>query len=401
MQANFAVFIFGFVSGFILLISGNTLNFWLSASHINIESIGLFSLASAPYALCFLWAPILDKVKIPVISKLFGHRFSWIYILQILLAISVFLVSLCKPEENLYLLAILSFIVALLGSTQDTAIGALRSEIIKASDQGSVSGTYIFGYRVGMLISGSVAILLSSFISFTYLYRIFAIIIMTFPLLIHYSTLGTNLISQHKTKKMDFSFDLLSIGSWKFTLYLIIFLILYRLPDNFINVMMNPFLLEKGFKTVEIATIGKFLGTISAILGGFLASIIMKKHSILSSLTIFGLIHGVAHLMFAIQNIAGHNISMLFLSIWFESITGGATMACYMAFITSLCHGTYRATQYAFLTSMMGLSRSILPSFAGFFVESYGWSNFYLFTSIAVIPSICILLSMKRRYNLT
>nr|MBP7190587.1 MFS transporter [Rickettsiaceae bacterium] len=103
---------------------------------------------------------------------------------------------------------------------------------------------------------------------------------------------------------------------------------------------------------------------------------------------------------FSLQNSVGHNWIILFISIWFESITGGATMACYMAFIIALCKGTYRATQYAFLTSMMGLSRSILPSFAGFFVESYGWSNFFLFTSIAVIPSICILLSM-RKYNLT
>nr|MBP7190103.1 MFS transporter [Rickettsiaceae bacterium] len=296
MSTNLAVFIFGFVSGFILLISGNTLNFWLSASNVNIESIGLFSLASAPYALCFLWAPILDRFKIPFLSRIFGHRFSWIYLLQILLAISVYSLSLCSPEKNLYPLAILSFIVALIASTQDTAIGALRSQIIKASDQGAVSGTYIFGYRVGMLISGSGAILLSSFIPFSYLYKAFAFIIITFPFLIHYSTSKAKLTTIYKTEKIDFSKGILSLGSWKLILYLVIFLILYRMPDNFINVMMNPFLLAKGFKTVEIATIGKFLGTISAIFGGFLASFVMKKRSIESSLIIFGIIHGIAHI---------------------------------------------------------------------------------------------------------
>lgn len=391
-------FVFGFISGFILLISGNTLNFWLAESKVDITAIGLFSLISLPYAINFFWAPLLDKAKLPILNKFFGQRLSWIYFLQILLAISVYILSFAAIS-NLLNFAFIALIVSFFSATQDTALGALRTEIINQEQQKTTAGIYILGYRIGMLLSSSGAIFLSNILSWQEIYQIFALIILCFPFLVHFVVFGKEIITIENEAIQNILTQSLQFakGSGRTSLfYLLLFLILYRLPDNFINVMINPFLLETGFKANEIASVGKFLGILAAILGGFIASSIMKEQNIYNSLIIFGIIHAFAHSMFIAQDLAGYNIALLFIVMGFESITGGMTMAAYMAFISSLCHGPYRATQYAFLTSMMGLSRSILPGLAGFIAQEYGWSLFYLFTSLAAIPSIVILHQIRK-----
>lgn len=385
-------FIFGFISGFVLLISGNTLNFWLAESGVDITAIGLFSLISLPYAINFFWAPLLDKIRLPYLATIFGHRLSWIYCLQILLAISVYILSIITLQLGLITFAFSAFIVAFLSSTQDSAIGALRTELLSAEKQKTTAGVYIFGYRIGMLFSSSGAIFLSTILSWKQVYQIFAAIILCFPFFTHFACQKYPIqkIEKH-LKFLSFADLSKQFGNRRFLVCALLFLILYRMPDNFINVMINPFLLSLGYKALEIASVGKFLGVIAAIIGGFIASFIMHKKSLYNSLIIFGIIHAFAHSMFIVQEAVGYNLMLLFIVMGFESITGGMTMAAYMAFIGSLCNGPYRATKYAFFTSMMGLSRSILPGLAGFIVQKYGWSMFYLFTSVAAVPSIILL----------
>lgn len=405
MSINLPIFLCGIISGFTLLISGNTLNFWLAQTSGDLTSIGLFSLVSLPYAFCFVWAPILDTLRLPILYSLFGQRLSWIYLLQILLAIAVYIMSILSPVNHLFNIAICALIVAFLSSTQDIVIGALRTEIIPINHHGKVAGIYVFGYRIGMLISSSGAIWLSVYFSWEVIYKIFAAIILSFPLLLQ-ATIKTrpikhvdNITESPREISISFIMRMLSpIGSIKFICVVLAFLVLYRLPDNFINAMINPFLLTTGFTAIEIASVGKFLGVMAAITGGLIGSYIMHRLPIYNSLLIFGIIHAVAHLMFIPQEIMGHNIFMLFLVMGFESITGGMTMAAYIAFITSLCSGKYGATQYAILTSMMGFSRSILPSLSGFIVNIYGWKIFYFFTFLLTIPALIMILYLKK-YN--
>ena len=160
--------------------------------------------------------------------------------------------------------------------------------------------------------------------------------------------------------------------------------------------MINPFLLHIGYDEFEIATAGKFFGIASAIIGGLLAGYIMKYFTIFESLIFFGVLHGFAHILFIIQEIYGKNIYLLFFVTGFESITGGMTMAAYIGYIASLCHGRFKATQYSFLTSKMGLSRSVLPAISGYIVATIGWKIFFLFTSIASNPSIFLVLYLKK-----
>jgi MFS transporter, PAT family, beta-lactamase induction signal transducer AmpG len=172
------IWLFGLISGFTLMIPGNTLNYWLAKENIDLQSIGMFTIILIPYSINFLWTPIFDTIKLGWLSKLLGHRLSWICLIQILLAATVFLLSTMNPHHSLSLFALVGLIISFLCSSKDTILGALRTEIITKESQGAASGIYIFGYRIGILISSSGAIYLSRYLKWNSIYKIFALFIL-------------------------------------------------------------------------------------------------------------------------------------------------------------------------------------------------------------------------------
>lgn len=411
------VWLMGLMSGFTLMITGNTLNFWLAIEKIDIRTIGIFAIVTLPYALNFIWAPIFDVVKVPILDKVFGQRLSWVITIQILLSISIYLMSIFNPTEDILEIACAAVLVSFLSSSQDAALGGIRTEIVKKKDQVAISGMYIFGYRIGMVTSNAGAIFISQYISWNLVYELFSVIVIIFPILL---ILLSNDIKPVQFK-LDNSLDLISIksknkfknfvsviskvtkpvGSPKYIVFVLVFLVLYRLPDNFISMMINPFLIHIGYPAVTIATAGKLFGTISALIGGLLGSYIMRKRSVFDSLLLFGSIHAVAHILFIVQDIYGQNIYLLFIVTGFESISGGITMTAYIAFIATLCDGKFRSTQHAFFSSMMGLSRSIFPALSGYMVANLGWTVFFLFTTIATVPALIMILHLEKLHNKT
>jgi len=406
------VWLFGLMSGFTIMLSGYTLNYWLSFEKIDIRTIGAFSLVSLPYAINFTWAPLFDTKKIPFLHYAFGQRLSWLLLVQLLLSAAVYLISTFDPTEELLPLAISGLLISIFASAQDSILGALRTELVDKRHQGEISGMYIFGYRIGMLLSSSGAIYISQYMRWNLVYELFSIILIAFPIILIllskdlaslYTKFNNEIIEDaikhqgHFLRTRSFIKKILKpIGSYKYILFVIIFLILYRLPDNFISMMITPFLHHIGYDSFEIATAGKLFGAISAMIGGLLASYIMRKKPLYNSLLLFGSIHAAAHVLFVLQDAVGKNIYLLFLITGFEGISGGMTMAAYIAFIASLCDGRFRATQYSFFSSMMGLSRSILPSISGYFVANFGWTVFYLFTTVATVPALVIIVYLEK-----
>lgn len=313
------IWLFGAISGFTIMVSGNTLNFWLATEKIDIRTIGIFALISIPYAINFIWAPIFDLKSVPYLSSYLGKRTSWVCIIQILLGVFIILLSFASPANNLVIFSILSLIVSFFSAAQDTVLGALRTEIIPKKTQGEASGVYIFGYRIGMLISGSGAIFLSEYLSWEEIYFLFGLVTLVYPIhLILFNFLESNITKVPiVTNDLEAHKDFISnfyetIRSMRYIFLIIIFLILYRLPDNFINVMINPFLLHLGYNAKQIATTGKFFGVLTAIIGGLIAGRIMRKKTIIDSLLIFGIVHTLAHSLFIVQEIYGKNIYLLF-----------------------------------------------------------------------------------------
>jgi MFS transporter, PAT family, beta-lactamase induction signal transducer AmpG len=409
------VWLLGLMSGFTIMITGNTLNFWLSIENLDIRTIGIFAIVTLPYALNFIWAPIFDIVKIPIFNNIFGQRLSWVITLQIFLSAAIYLMSKFNPTEEIFYVASAAILVSFLASSQDAALGGIRSELVKKDDQIAISGMYIFGYRIGMVMSNAGAIFVSQYMNWNLVYELFSLIVVIFPIsLILLSKHirpepfkfddSHNLILENNKNKFKSFISIISkitkpIGSPKYIALILIFLVLYRLPDNFISMMINPFLIHIGYPAATIATAGKLFGTISALIGGLLGSYIMRKKNIFDSLLLFGSIHAVAHILFVIQDIYGQNIYLLFIVTGFESISGGITMTAYIAFIATLCDGKFRSTQYAFFTSMMGLSRSVFPALSGYMVANLGWTVFFLFTTVATVPALIIILYLEKIHN--
>ncbi|HJD54682.1 MAG TPA: MFS transporter [Rickettsia endosymbiont of Proechinophthirus fluctus] len=406
------IWLFGLISGFNLMITGNTLNYWLAKEDIALQTIGILSFITLPYSINFLLAPIFDAVQIKYLNKIFGHRLSWICLTSSVLIFLIYIFSFLDPRTNLLLFAFTALIISFFSAAQDTILSALRTEIVPKESLGFTSGIYIFGYRVGMLLAGSGAIYLSIYLTFNEIYKIFAGLVFIYLILlivgIKYCYLNENIHiqiikndtknNQNKKNIINFIYNALKpIGSVYFIILILIFLVLYRLPDNLINVMINPFLLHLEYDAFEIASVGKFCGVVGAIIGGLVGGVIMKHKNILNSIFLFGIIHALGHMLFIFLEINGKNSLLLFITIGIASITGGMTMTAYIAFISALCQGQFRATQYSFLSSMMGISRSIFPIISGYMVVNFGWQNFFLFTTIITIPSLLILLKIKTK----
>ncbi len=398
MHLNITIWFFGFISGFLLLVTGNTLNYWLAKEGCNLEVIGFFSLVSLPYAINFLWAPFLDRVKLSFIKLNINNRLKWIIALHVIGAFLLASIGLCNPNESPKTIAIIAVILSFINSSQDIVLNSLRTEITPQTKQGSTSGIYIFGYRCGMIVTGPVAIFASQFISWQSIYSLFALIYLSFPVIL-FLIKGVRSISEHieenYTKKMKLKSIFSNIGTIKTIIMLLVFLALYRIADNFIGIMLNPFLIDHGFTDSQISLAGKLCGVAGSAVGGLFAGSIMSKYSITQCLLWFGVIHAFSHASYLSILYFGKSTNALLFSTISESITGGMTMAAYIGLLTSLCHGKYRATQYAILSAMMGASRTILPSFAGYIVVNTNWVVFFAISIIMVIPSIIILKKLE------
>ncbi len=405
MQQKILIWFLGFISGFTLMISGNTLNFWLSKQQLDIKIISSTSLLAIPYAINFLWSPILDRYKIPGLFPILGNRLSWILVVQSTLSITIYMLSLVNPLNNLTLFFCISFFISFLSSTQDSILGGFRTEIINHDFKNNNTGIYIFGYRIGMLFSSSGAIYISTYLGWNIIYKIFSsIILFFFPLLLLLCTLSYNQGYNKKLPTNDnklltlnsFKTMLSSMGSPNYIVILLLFLILYRLPNNLITPILNSFYIHIGYNELEISYTNKFYSIIFLIIGGLYADYIIKKKGIIQGLFLFGIVHTIAHLLFIAQEIYGKNNYFLLILTIAESLTSGMCMATYMAFITSLCTSKFKATQYSFLLSTMGLSRSIFSILSGYIISYSGWIIFFIITIIGSIPSLILLFLLQK-----
>ncbi|AVP86983.1 AmpG protein [Candidatus Phycorickettsia trachydisci] len=399
-KVQVAILLIAISCGLSLVLSTCMLNFWLAKEQIAHSTISLFALINLPYCINFLWAPLIDKSNLPYLTKKMGHTLAWIFVLQIILAACVFVLGCSRPDKNLNEVAVLAFTIALLSSTYSSLANALRSEILKPKDQGAISGIYIFGYRTGMLIGGSGGIYASIHITWQDIYKLSAVLIFLIALVLpkllgRISQARENTSESRKIKLQDI---LKPIGSTLFISIIFLFLILYRIPDNFITVMINPFLLDIGFTEAKISIGSMLYSSVGVMSGGILGGYLMRKVNIVQALWYFGLIHCIAHLFFILLSIVDNNLTLYLFTSVFEGVTGGMAMTAYISFITAICKGEYRATQQALFSSVMGISRSVLPMVAGFLVMHLGWTSFFMLSTFISAISLCLLFVMRQKF---
>lgn len=424
LQKNmFINFVLGFSAGLPLLLTSKTLQALLTDANIGLTTIGLFALVGIPYTFKFLWAPIFDRFSLPFL----GRRRGWLLLLQLGLVAAIALVAMTPadggsplserlPQSIVDFLAWLHkdlpasrlsltligtcFLVCFLSASQDIVIDAYRRESLSDEELGMGSTVYVYGYRIAMWVSGGLALMLADALSWPMVY-------MTMAVLMGVGITATFFADEPKldaagrprTLKDTVVEPLKEFFSRKgvtTALVVLLFILLYKVGDTLAGAMATPFYKALGFSNAEIGAIAKTFGFFSQLIGGFCGGALILRIGIPRSLFVCGFLQAASTACFAL--LAGIGNSQLALTgvIAFEDITGAMGTAAFTAFLAAQSNKRFTATQYALLTSLMSLPRTMLSAMTGAWAESMGWSAYFVMCTVVAVPGILLLVWMLK-----
>lgn len=429
----------GMISGLPLALTAGTLTAWLTETGVDIKTIGIFALVSLPYAYKFLWAPLMDGIMPPLLGKMFGKRRGWMLWCIVALSTSCVAMSLFPPEMALLPIALLAFLLAFASASFDINLDAYRIETLPEEEQGSAAAAAVFGYRIGMLISGAGALFLAGRVEWSGAYQLMALVMLSgmVPVVLFAKVKGTRLVESPplappvhgvgmeensvsgvgknlfltptaggggKGGELSAWFHTYVIQPFKnFALHpgwqlILIFIILYKLGDAFLGFMTNPFLLETGYTKDQIAAVVKFAGFFATMLGSFFGGWLVMRLGVMRMLIIGGILQTLANLPYAyLALLAAPDIDALTVTIAADNFCGGMATVAFVAYISSLCNLRFTATQYALLNSFASFGRSFFTAGTGVMVESLGWPMFFITTAIIGLPAILLIYIIHRK----
>lgn len=383
----FFCFIFGISSGLPLVAAGGTLQAWMKNDGIDIRTIGLFSLAGIPYAYKFLWSPMMDRYSLGS----FGRRRGWMLLTQALLILGFLCISYLNPAQHFNLIATAAVCITFVSASQDIVLDAYRRDILLESELGLGSSLFVAGYRIGLLIAGALALWFSSLVPWSVVYLFIA----SWMAVGFCATIISPEPDPHGTPPQTFlesiKEPLRNFFYRPLALELLLFSLLYKLGDSLAAALSGIFILDIGFSNAELGFIGKTFGLASAILGGIMGGALIPSLGLLRSLFVFGIIQTLGILPFSYLALTGADIKTLAWTISIENLTSGMGTAAFLAFLAHLCDRRYSATQYALLTSVVALPRTLLASSSGFLAHYLGWYSYFIFCSAAALPGLMML----------
>jgi MFS transporter, PAT family, beta-lactamase induction signal transducer AmpG len=377
----------GFSCGLPLLLTISVLQAWMKDEGVDLSVIGLMALVGLPYTLKFFWSPLLDRFTLPFL----GRRRGWLLIAQLLLALSIVGLGLTDPSRSPWLVAFVALLVTFFSASQDIVVDAYRREDLADEELGLGSSMYVNGYRVGMLLASGGGLILADHMPFSSVYLIMAACML--PGIV--TTLTTTEpdvpdgtpISMREAVFEPFIDYFTRTGA----VWILAFILLYKIGDQMASAMTTPFYLDIGFSKSEIGTVVKLFGFWATIIGSFVGGVVMLKLGIIKSLWGFGILQGVSTAGFAFLAYVGPSIPALTAVIAFENLTSGMGTSAYVAFMASLTNKRFTATQYALLSSLMGIPRVFASAPTGFLAEFMGWGGFFVLCSLVALPGLVLI----------
>jgi len=381
-------FIMGFACGLPLLLTLTILQAWMKEEGVDITVIGLMALVGLPYTVKFLWAPFLDRFTIPF----FGRRRGWMLLAQVSLMLSIIFLGFTNPGQNPWLVAFAAFLVTFFSASQDIVIDAYRREDLPDEELGLGSSLYVNGYRVGMLLASGGGLIMADIIPFSMVYLIMAFCLVPGILTTFLTPEPSIVDGTPQTLREAVINPLKEYFSREGALWILAFILLYKIGDSMASSMTTPFYLDIGFNKTEIGTIVKLFGFWATIAGGLLGGVAMLRLGIIRSLWIFGILQAVSTAGFALLATIGHSVPALSAVIAFENLSSGMGTAAYAAFMASITNKKFTATQYALLSSLMGVPRVLASAPTGFLAKNAGWTPFFITCTLIAIPGLILLL---------
>lgn len=393
----------GFGSGLpFLLIASMTLSTRLRDVGLDLGSIGLISLASFFYLLKFLWAPLIDRYVFPLTAFL-GRRRSWLLAAQLGVAIGLVALAFTRPELGVTPLVVWVLIASFAGATQDSAVDAYRIEIAPAIAQAALAATYTLGYRIGLILAGAGALYIAEFSGWKSAYLWMAAL-MVLP--IAATLLSREPIAPETTviRKIDFMgafwqpfSSFFSTNGLLLGLSLLLFVGLFKFPDQVIGVMAGPFYLDSGYTKADIATVSKLYGVWTGIAGAFLGGFCVAAFGFRRMLAVAALAVALSNLAFLFMAENPSQIWAFYAAITADNLSQGFAGTVLVAFMSSLTNRNFTATQYALLVSLANLPGKFVGGVSGYIVEASSYSTFFLLSAMTVVPTLLLLAWLWRR----
>jgi MFS transporter, PAT family, beta-lactamase induction signal transducer AmpG len=382
-----AALLLGFSCGLPLPLTGQVLQAWLKASGVELAAIGLVALIGLPYTLKFLWSPLFDRYELPFL----GRRRGWLLIAQAAVAGALVLLALGDPILSPTLVGAAALAVALASASQDIVVDAHRRETLAEHELGMGSSLYVYGYRTAMLVGSGGGLLLADAVGFRTTYLVMAagmIVGMAATLL---APEAPPVEDRPATLREAVVEPLRDYFGRPHAIAILTFVLLYKLGDTMAAAMTTPFYLDLGFTLTEVGSIVKLFGYWATLGGLFVGGAILFRLGIFASLWIFGILQAVSTAGFAILAAIGPDLRGLTAVVTFENLTAGMGTAAYAAFMASLTNRRFTATQYALLSSLMGVPRVLFAAPTGWMAERLGWIEFFLVCTVVALPGLALL----------
>ncbi len=406
------IFFLGFSAGLPFPLVYSTLSAWLEEAGVERSTISTFAWLGFAYSLKFLWAPIVDSTRLPLLTRLLGRRRSWMLLAQLSIGAALVVMSGIDPAANIQAFALIAFAVAFSSATQDIVIDAYRIESAASEMQGVLAAAYQYGYRISLLISMAGALYMAEYASWSATYFAMAGCMAVGVV----TTLWCKEPAGSVQRRYEGKNFAEQVASWfavsvvepladfarrfgSFALVLLVFVSFYRISDYVLGILANPFYLDIGFSKSQIATVAKVYGAWVTIAGIGLGGWAVLKFGVARCVVTATILIASTNLFFAAMVITGPKLWMLAVTISADNIAQGFGGTVLIAYLSSLVNVSYTATQYAILSSIMSLLPKFVAGYSGEMQEWLGWLGFFLYAAGLGVPAILLAIYVARRHD--
>jgi PAT family beta-lactamase induction signal transducer AmpG len=406
------IFFLGFSAGLPFLLVYSTLSAWLKDAGLQMSTISTFAWLGFAYSLKFAWAPFIDSLPLPYLTRKLGRRRSWLLVSQLAIGAALFVMATTDPSAALPVFAAVALVVAFSSATQDIAIDAYRIECAEIKMQGVLAAAYQYGYRLAMLIAGAGALYVAQFGSWSLAYKLMSgcmlvgiattlwckePVVNIVP--VHYQgSLAIRLAQWFKHAVADPFIDFFRrFGA--FAAVVVLFILFYRLSDYVLGILANPFYLDIGFSKAEIASVAKIYGVIVSLVGAGAAGWAVVKYGVARCLIVATILIASTNLFFAMMVHVGARLWMLTLTISADNFAMGFGGTVLIAYLSSLVNASFTATQYALMSSLMSLLGKATAGYSGNVQEAIGWFGFFIYAAALGIPAIILSMIVAARHD--
>ncbi|MXY14317.1 MAG: AmpG family muropeptide MFS transporter [Proteobacteria bacterium] len=402
----------GFSAGLPLLLVFGTLSVWLRREGIDRTTIGYISWVAILYGFKFAWAPLVDRLRLPLLTDWLGQRRGWMLLAQIGVLVGLWLMAGNTPGAQLSVLVLAALLVAFSSATQDISIDAWRIEAVADDLQGAMAATYQMGYRLGMILAGGGALIIAGNYSWNTAYFVMGCFMLV-------GMITTLIVAEPEHPPRTQSQDaqaggLLRLGRWfadavvqpfveffrrngLMALVILLFIGLFRISDITMGVMTGPLYVDMGFSDEQIGWVSKTFGVIVTIVGALLGGVLVMRYGILRMLIVAAVLVVVTNLVFAWLATQGPEILLLAVVITADNLSGGIAGSTFIAYLSSLTNRAYTATQYALFSSLMLLPAKFIGGFSGKVVDDFGYIHFFLYAGLLGIPAVLLAIYLLSR----